>query len=124
MTESKTPDYYKSKTILNSYRVKTFRNQTLKDVQLSMLNSLSKGPTVDLSKIKKKRYLDNFDDYVSKMDISLGKYQLSYILTEKKEENDKMPNERYMEKDDTKLIKKVSDLNKSYHTKGLSATNE
>ena len=123
MRENKSPNFIHLRTLSNSRRMPAFRSQTLKELQLSMLNSLSKGPTVNLSRIRKKKYLDNFDAYVTRMDDSLNKYQLSCAIKNKEEENNKLRNEKYMSKEDTKLIKKVTELNKYYSSK-LSSNNE
>ena len=126
MRENKSPNYLQLRTLSNSRRMKNFRHQTLKELQLSMLNSLSKNPLIDLSSVqnsKRKKYLDNFDAYVTRMDDSLNKYQLSCVSKSKDTEIDKNPNEKYMAKDDTKLIKKVTESNKYYSTL-LSSRNE
>ena len=58
------------------------------------------------------------------MDLSLTKYQLTYINNEELGENEIGPNEKYMTKDDTKLIKKIYDRNKFNNSKDLSSKNE
>ena len=108
---------------LNLTRVKNKKNQTLRELQLSLLNSLAKSPVIHLTKKKKKFPLD-FDDYISKMDDSLNKYQLSYINKDDSGELEIGPNEKYMTKDDTKLIKKIYDRNKLNISKGLFSKNE
>ena len=117
----------KSKSIdskkLNTSRIKPIRQQTLRELQLSLLNSLAKNPVIQLTK-KRKKFPIEFDDYISKMDDSLNKYQLTYINKEDSQENDIGPNEKYMSKDDTKLIKKIFDKNKLNHSNALSSKNE
>ena len=98
------------------------RDKTLRELQLTLLNSLAKNPVINLTK-RRKKFPQDFDDYISKMDNSLNKYQLSYISKEE-EENKTGPNEKYMTKDDHKLIKKIYDRNKLNHTKGIFANNE
>ena len=56
-------------------RIKPKKQQTLRELQLSLLNSLAKNPVINLTKKRKKFPLD-FDDYISKMDDSLNKYHL------------------------------------------------
>ena len=117
----------KSKSIdikkITTHRIKTKKQQTLRELQLSLLNSLAKNPVINLTKKRKKFPLD-FDDYISKMDDSLNKYQLTYISKEELPENEIGPNEKYISKDDTKLIKKIYDKNKLNHSNILSSKNE
>ena len=104
-------------------RIKPKKQQTLRELQLSLLNSLAKNPVINLTKKRKKFPLD-FDDYISKMDDSLNKYQLTYINKEDLPENEIGPNEKYISKDDTKLIKKIYDKNKLNYSNILSSKNE
>ena len=105
---------------LNTIRPK--RQQTLRELQLSLLNSLAKNPVINLTK-KRRKFPEDFDDYISKMDYSLNKYQLTYVKSDSGE-NEIGPNEKYMSKDDTKLIKKIYDRNKLNNSKELSSKNE
>ena len=105
---------------LNTIRPK--RQQTLRELQLSLLNSLAKNPVINLTK-KRRKFPEDFDDYISKMDYSLNKYQLTYVKSDSGE-NEVGPNEKYMSKDDTKLIKKIYDRNKLNNSKELSSKNE
>ena len=107
---------------LNPSKFKQQRDTTLRELQLSLLNSLTKNPVMNLTK-RRKKYPQDFDDYISKMDKSLNKYQLTYINKDE-EDNEIGPNERFMTKDDTKLIKKIYDRNKLNNSKGLSSNNE
>ena len=110
---------------INTTKLKNKKQQTLRELQLTLLNSLAKNPVITLKK-RRKKYPIDFDDYISKMDDSLNKYQLSYINKENDEsgQNDIGPNEKYMTKDDTKLIKKIYDRNKLNNSKELSSKNE
>ena len=66
----------KSKSIdikKNMSRIKPKRLQTLRELQLTLLNSLDKNPVISLSK-KRKKFPEDFDDYISKMNDSLNKY--------------------------------------------------
>ena len=121
--KSKSIDYKKIKTVYKEKRFKPKKNETLRELQLSLLNSLSKSPIINLTKRKKKQNED-FDYYISKMDISLHKYQLSYASKDDVPENEMGPNEKYMTKEDTRLIKRIYNKNKLYSTKGLSSRNE
>jgi hypothetical protein len=58
------------------------------------------------------------------MDDSLNKYQLTFVNKEEIGENEIGPNEKYMTKDDAKLIKKIYDKNKINNSKELSSKNE
>ena len=107
---------------INTTKLKPKRDKTLRELQLTLLNSLAKNPEISLTK-RRRKFPQDFDDYISKMDNSLNKYQLTYISKEE-EENEIGPNEKYMTKDDKKLIKKIYDRNKLNHTKGIFSNNE
>ncbi len=109
---------------INLTKLKPKKEKTLRELQLTLLNSLAKNPLINLSKKRRKKYPQDFDDYISKMDLSLTKYQLTYINNEELGENEIGPNEKYMTKDDTKLIKKIYDRNKLNNSKDLSSKNE
>ena len=109
---------------INLTKLKPKKEKTLRELQLTLLNSLAKNPLINLSKKRRKKYPQDFDDYISKMDLSLTKYQLTYINNEELGENEIGPNEKYMTKDDTKLIKKIYDRNKFNNSKDLSSKNE
>ena len=121
--KAKSIDYKKVNTVYKERRFRTNKNQTLRELQLTLINSLAKSPIVNLTK-KRKQNNDDFDNYISKMDISLHKYQLSYTSKDEVSDNEIGPNEKYMTKEDTKLIKKIYNKNKLYSTKGLSSKNE
>ena len=109
---------------INLTKLKPKKQETLRELQLTLLNSLAKSPLINLTKKKKKKFPQDFDDYITKMDDSLNKYQLTFINNEEIGENEIGPNEKYMTKDDAKLIKKIYDKNKINNSKELSSKNE
>ena len=117
----------KSKSIdinkINMSRIKPKRQQTLRELQLTLLNSLAKNPVIRLTK-KRKKIPEDFDDYISKMNDSLSKYQLTYIKKDDLSENEIGPIQKYLTKDDTKLIKKIYDRNRLNYSNILSSKNE
>ena len=118
----------KSKSVdikkINIRKIKPNGNKTLRELQLTLLNSLAKSPVINLNKKRKKQFPEDFDDYISKMDYSLNKYQLTYVKKDDLGDNEIGPNGKYMSKDDTKLIKKIYDKNKLNNSKELSSKNE
>ena len=97
---------------------------TLQDIQKNLIFSLSKSPESVL-KESKNRKIKDFHSYIKKLDNSMTKYQLTYVaprglLNEEK----KGPNERFMDTNDKKLIKKMYDFNKTIFNKGLASVNE
>jgi hypothetical protein len=109
---------------INLTKLKSKKQETLRELQLTLLNSLAKSPLINLTKNTKKKFPQDFDDYISKMDDSLNKYQLTFVNKEEIGENEIGPNEKYMTKDDAKLIKKIYDKNKINNSKELSSKNE
>jgi hypothetical protein len=109
---------------INFTKLKSKKQETLRELQLTLLNSLAKSPLINLTKNTKKKFPQDFDDYISKMDDSLNKYQLTFVNKEEIGENEIGPNEKYMTKDDAKLIKKIYDKNKINNSKELSSKNE
>ena len=109
---------------INLTKLKPKKQETLRELQLTLLNSLAKSPLINLTKNTKKKFPQDFDDYISKMDDSLNKYQLTFVNKEEIGENEIGPNEKYMTKDDAKLIKKIYDKNKINNSKELSSKNE
>ena len=91
------------------------RNSNLRQLQLNILDSLTKGQTVKIKKpLRKSINKSNDNDYElynSKINSSLNKYQLSIIQDKEKDEevdpNDLGPNEKYLDKDDKRLILKL-----------------
>ena len=109
------------------------RKFNLRDLQLNILDSLTKGPIIDLKKRTNRRIgkntIDNdYESYNTKIINSLNKYQLSIIQDKDKDEptdrNDMGPNEKYIDKDDKKLIKKIYHLNSLYTNRGFPSRNE
>ena len=109
------------------------RKSNLRDLQLNILDSLAKGPIIDLKKRTNRRIgkntIDNdYESYNTKIINSLNKYQLSIIQDKDKDEptdrNDMGPNEKYIDKDDKKLIKKIYHLNSLYTNRGFPSRNE
>ena len=103
---------------------KLFPTLTLQDLQKNLIFSLSKSPESVL-KESRKRKIKDFHSYIKKLDNSMTKYQLTYVaprglLNEEK----KGPNERFMDSNDKKLIKKMYDFNKTIFNKGLASVNE
>ena len=109
---------------INLTKLNPKKQETLRELQLTLLNSLAKSPLINLNKKRKKKFPQDFDDYISKMDDSLNKYKLTFINNKELGENEIGPNEKYMTKDDTKLIKKIYDKNKINNSKELSSKNE
>ena len=90
------------------------KNSTLKELQLNLINSLSKSPIASLrgkSPISTHHIDDDFDEYINKIQNSLSKYQVQFVPPKNYHENDLGPNEKYMDKEGKNLIKKVHDLN-------------
>ena len=108
------------------------RNSNLRQLQLNILDSLTKGQTVKIKKpLRKSINKSNDNDYElynSKINSSLNKYQLSIIQDKEKDEevdpNDLGPNEKYLDKDDKRLIRRIYHLNSLYTNRGLPTLNK
>ena len=128
-------------TITNQTRMKTVsydkikvhkRNTNLRQLQLNILDSLTKGPIVKIKrpirKIINKANESDYELYNDKINNSLKNYQLSIPHDKDKEEepnpNDLGPNGKFLNKDDKKLIKKIYHLNRLYTNRGLPTLNE
>ena len=129
-------------TIPNQTRMKTVsydkikihkRSTNLRQLQLNILDSLTKGPIVKLKrpirKIINKANESDYELYNNKINSSLNKYQLSIAHDKDKEDeppnpNDLGPNGKYLNKDDKRLIKKIYHLNSLYANRGLPTSNE
>ena len=110
------------------------RRSNLRQLQLNILDSLTKGPIINIKK-RNLRKLTNrnandkdYENYDNKINLTLSKYQLSIPHDKDKEEeinpNDLGPNKKYIDKDDKKLIKKIYHLNSLYSNRGLPTLNE
>ena len=109
------------------------RKSNLRQLQLNILDSLTKGPIINLRK-KPNRRIGNtsndndYESYNTKINNSLNKYQLSIIQDKDRDEpidrNDLGPNKKYLDKDDKRLIKKIYHLNSLYINRGLPTANE
>ena len=122
----------------NKTRFKTISNEkqnnrnvkTLRQLQLSMLNSLTKSPVVRLRKkasnnLLNRNFDDDYNDYIKKINTSLNKYQISFSQEQSNElENSLGPNEKYMDKEGKELIKKIYYLNNLHTNKGLPTSND
>ena len=129
-------------TIPNQTRMKTVsydkikihkRSTNLRQLQLNILDSLTKGPIVKIKrpirKIINKANESDYELYNNKINSSLNKYQLSIAHDKDKEDeppnpNDLGPNGKYLNKDDKRLIKKIYHLNSLYANRGLPTSNE
>ena len=116
------------KTISNQRKGFNPKNSTLRQLQITMLNSLSKSPLVNVRRRSSKNIshdFDDYDDYINKINNSLNKYQVSFSQEKNAElENSLGPNEKYMDKEGKQLIKKVYHMNNLYINKGLPTSNE
>ena len=104
---------------------KNFQTQTLQDIQKDLILNLSKNPDVIL-KDKKFKKTKDFPTYIKQLDDSISKYQLTYFFPKDDTiiEDEKGPNEKFMNIKDKKLIKKIYDFNKTILNKGLGAINK
>ena len=116
------------KTISNHKQIFKPKNSTLRQLQLNMLNSLSKSPIVRVRRKSLKSInhdFDDYDDYINKINNTLNKYQISFSQEKNDElENNLGPNEKYMDKEGKELIKKIYYLNNLHANKGLPSPNE
>ena len=116
------------KTISNHRNRFNPKNSTLRQLQISMLNSLSKSPLVNVRRKSLKNIshdFNDYDDYINKINNSLNKYQVSFSQEKNAElENSLGPNEKYMDKEGKQLIKKIYHMNNLYINKGLPTSNE
>ena len=118
------------KTLSNQRSNISKKNSTLRELQLDMINSLSKSPLVKVKRSSFKNLnqdLDNYSDYINKMNNRLNRYQINFSpekFAEIENENDLGPNEKYMDREGMQLIKKIYTQNKSHKNKGLPSLNE
>ena len=67
--------------IINQRNYSYSKNATLRQLQLRMLNSLSKSPVVKLGRNYSKKdsqESDNYNKYLDKVNTSLSKYQINF----------------------------------------------
>ena len=108
------------KTIPNQRNYSYSKNATLRQLQLRMLNSLSKSPVVKLGRNYSKKdsqESDNYNKYLDKVNTSLSKYQINFSrerFAEIENENDLGPNQKFMDKEGKQLIKKIYSQNKIF----------
>ena len=118
------------KTLSNQRSNISKKNSTLRELQLDMINSLSKSPLVKVKRSSFKNLnqdLDNYNDYINKMNNRLNRYQINFSpekFAEIENENDLGPNEKYMDREGMQLIKKIYSQNKLHMNKGLPSLNE
>ena len=118
------------KTLSNQRSNISKKNSSLRELQLDMINSLSKSPLVKVKRSSFKNLnqdLDNYSDYINKMNNRLNRYQINFSpekFAEIENENDLGPNEKYMDREGMQLIKKIYTQNKSHKNKGLPSLNE
>ena len=108
------------KTIPNQRNYSYSKNATLRQLQLRMLNSLSRSPIVKLGRNYSKKdsqESDNYNKYLDKVNTSLSKYQINFSrerFAEIENENDLGPNQKFMDKEGKQLIKKIYSQNKIF----------
>ena len=105
---------------------KDFQTQTLQDIQKDIILNLSKNPDVIL-KDKKFKKAKDFPTYIKELDNSISKYQLTYFFPKDDDiiiEDEKGPNEKFMNIKDKILIKKIYEFNKTIFNKGLAPINK
>ena len=87
------------KTISNKKINIKEKNSTLRQLQLSMLNSLSKNQIVTLRRKCINGRNQDYDNYINKINNSLSKYQTSFSQDKSYEvDNNLGPNEKFMDK--------------------------
>ena len=98
---------------------------SLQDIQKDLIFTLSKSPEAVLKDSRNKKVKD-FHSYIKQLDNSMTKYQLTYVPPRgiQNIEEKKGPNEKFMDNNDKKLIKKMYDFNKTIFNKGLASVNE
>ena len=107
-------------------KIKNNENITYQDIQKNLIMKLSKNPE-KLLKDSRYRKTKDFQTYINHLDNSMTKYQLTFFQKEDElnmEEISKGPNEKYMNKNDKNLIRKMYDFNKTIFNKGLASVNK
>ena len=104
---------------------KKFNTKSLQEMQKDLIYNLSKNPDIIL-KDKKYKKTKDFSSYIKQLDNSISKYQLTYFFPkdESNIEDEKGPNEKFMNLKDKMLIKKMYDFNKTIFNKGLASVNK
>ena len=104
---------------------KKFNTKSLQEMQKDLIYNLSKNPDIILNDKKYKKTKD-FPSYIKQLDNSISKYQLTYFFPkdESNIEDEKGPNEKFMNLKDKMLIKKMYDFNKTIFNKGLASVNK
>ena len=104
---------------------KKFKIKSLQEMQKDLIFNLSKNPDLIL-KDKKYKKTKDFKSYIKQLDNSISKYQLTYFFSkdESNIEDEKGPNEKFMNIKDKALIKKMYDFNKTIFNKGLASVNK
>ena len=104
---------------------KKFNTKSLQEMQKDLIYNLSKNPDIIL-KDKKYKKTKDFPSYIKQLDNSISKYQLTYFFPkdESNIEDEKGPNEKFMNLKDKMLIKKMYDFNKTIFNKGLASVNK
>ena len=102
-----------------------FNTKSLQDMQKDIILNLSKNPDNILKDAKFKTPKD-FPTYIKQLDNSISKYQLTYLFPkdESNIEEEKGPNERFMNIKDKILIRKMYDFNKTIFNRGLASVNK
>ena len=132
-----------TENISNQNRLKTLsldksshykKKSNLRQLQLKILNSLTKDPIIKIKKRPSRKLtlnskIDDYELYDNKINNTLKNYQVSIIHDKDKESiednpNDLGPNEKYIDKDDKKLIKKIYHLNSLYSNRGLPSNEQ
>ena len=104
---------------------KKLNTKSLQDMQKDLILNLSKNPDIILKDAKFKKTKD-FPSYIKQLDDSISKYQLTYFFPKDDSniEDEKGPNEKFMNIKDKILIRKMYDFNKTIFNKGLASANK
>ena len=102
-----------------------FNTKTLQDIQKDIILNLSKNPD-NILKDAKFKHPKDFPTYIKQLDNSISKYQLTYLFPkdESNIEEEKGPNEKFMNVKDKILIRKMYDFNKTIFNRGLASVNK
>ena len=123
------PSKKKLNKIHNSFTQRKSHQKTnpksLQDIQKDLILSLSNNPDIILKDAKYKKTKD-FPSYIKQLDNSISKYQLTYFFPKDDSivEDEKGPNEKFMNIKDKILIRKMYDFNKTIFNRGLASVNK